>query len=105
MSGRGIFLILEKEEHSLWPRLCQSTTKFPYIKTDFDRWIDPDAVDEEPGMPPGGFDFSNFDQSMLPDMKESEEFDSDNEDIDEEPLDEEVKKQIARENQETETVN
>ncbi|KGG51449.1 hypothetical protein DI09_350p20, partial [Mitosporidium daphniae] len=42
VSGRAIFLVLEKEEHSMWPRLTKNAGKLPYVKTDFERWVDPD---------------------------------------------------------------
>ena len=98
VSGRTIFLVLEKEEPSMWPRLTKDANKFPYVKTDFERWVDPDEEEPEAGQ---GFDFSNFPGLKgggMGDMggmdMDDDELDYQDHDEEEEPLDEEVKKQF-----------
>lgn len=50
LTGRGYFFHLQKKDKAeeYWPRLTQSKLKHPYIKTDFDRWVDEDEQDEKP---------------------------------------------------------
>ncbi|CAI4582382.1 CQS_1a_G0031320.mRNA.1.CDS.1 [Saccharomyces cerevisiae] len=47
-NGQHYFLKLYKKdlESEYWPRLTKEKVKYPYIKTDFDKWVDEDEQDE-----------------------------------------------------------
>lgn len=55
-TGRGLFFVLRKKtaQDEFWPRLTKEK-RLPYIKTDFDKWVDEDEQEdaEEPAMPEG----------------------------------------------------
>jgi hypothetical protein len=47
-TDRGMFLVLRKKElkEEYWPRLTKAKTRLPYVKTDFDKWVDEDEQEE-----------------------------------------------------------
>ncbi|PRT54091.1 Protein wos2 [Wickerhamiella sorbophila] len=49
-NDRNVFLVLRKKElnEEYWPRLTKDKVKRPYIKTDFDKWVDEDEQNEQP---------------------------------------------------------
>ncbi|CAN6674807.1 co-chaperone protein Sba1p [Trichomonascus vanleenenianus] len=53
-TGRGLFLVLQKKnkQAEYWPRLTKESDKHPYIKTDFDKWVDEDEQEEQPEEDP-----------------------------------------------------
>uniref|UniRef100_A0A060T5H5 ARAD1C12254p n=1 Tax=Blastobotrys adeninivorans TaxID=409370 RepID=A0A060T5H5_BLAAD len=55
-TGRGLFYVLRKKEakKEYWPRLTKEK-KLPYIKTDFDKWVDEDEQDEQTEDPAMNF--------------------------------------------------
>ncbi|CAL6022125.1 Chaperone_HSP82 [Hexamita inflata] len=84
--GQSIEVILKKEEETkeFWPTI-QAGAKLPYVRIDFERWIDEDE-DEKPkaAIPDfGGMDFSQMGgMEGMPDMsnfKMPEEHDHDHE--------------------------
>ncbi|ANB14059.1 Sba1p [Sugiyamaella lignohabitans] len=69
----GLFFVLRKKKASAeyWPRLTKEKKKHPFIKTDFDKWVDEDeqdTVDDSENLAggmgmgggEGGFDFSQL---------------------------------------------
>lgn len=75
-NDRGVFLVLRKSKMAAeyWPRLTKQTTRYPFVKTDFDKWVDEDEQEEETTDPAAGlgdmgdlggdFDFSQFTQQL-----------------------------------------
>lgn len=66
-TGRGLFYVLRKKEakQEYWPRLTKEK-KLPYIKTDFDKWVDEDEQqDEEASENPAANFGDGFDLSQL----------------------------------------
>ncbi|AJS53101.1 BMC_2a_G0033110.mRNA.1.CDS.1 [Saccharomyces cerevisiae] len=64
-NGQHYFLKLYKKdlESEYWPRLTKEKVKYPYIKTDFDKWVDEDEQDEveaEGNDAAQGMDFSQM---------------------------------------------
>lgn len=79
-TDRGVIMVLRKKEmkEEYWPRLTKNKARLPYIKTDFDKWVDEDEQNEADddlgdlagmgGMPPmgmggegtGGLDLSSL---------------------------------------------
>lgn len=76
-SGNHVSMILRKlvAQEEYWPRLTKEKIRLPYLKTDFDKWVDEDEQDAKesddedlgpmaggPGGPggPGGMDFSSL---------------------------------------------
>lgn len=62
VKGRNIELVItKKEEGPFWDRLCKETTKFHWLKADFNKWKDEDDSEDEGGAPDfgglGGADF------------------------------------------------
>jgi len=93
-TGRGILMCLKKSESGpYWPRLMKSAGKFSWLKTDFNKWQDEDASDDEETvakdrgledmMSQMGGDFNvNADEDYnSDDMNGDDELDSDDEDI------------------------
>lgn len=95
-TDRGLFFVLRKKEpqQEYWPRLIKEKRRHPYIKTDFDKWVDEDEQDpratEDFGMGGGlgdlgdqldfsslgkggaGEDFSGLGDDNSPDMEEAD---------------------------------
>ncbi|KAI6010174.1 HSP20-like chaperone [Pisolithus marmoratus] len=48
LTSRSFTAVLQKKDKKLeyWPRLTKEKAKTPFIKTDFDRWVDEDEQDE-----------------------------------------------------------
>ena len=64
-NGQHYFLKLYKKdlESEYWPRLTKEKVKYPYIKTDFDKWVDEDEQDKveaEGNDAAQGMDFSQM---------------------------------------------
>ena len=64
-NGQHYFLKLYKKdlESEYWPRLTKEKVKYPYIKTDFDKWVEEDEQDEveaEGNDAAQGMDFSQM---------------------------------------------
>ncbi|CCK68297.1 Hsp90 cochaperone SBA1 KNAG_0A06380 [Huiozyma naganishii CBS 8797] len=59
-NGQHYFLKIFKKDmqEEYWPRLTKEKIRYPYIKTDFDKWVDEDEQDEHkeemPDMDPFG---------------------------------------------------
>jgi prostaglandin-E synthase len=63
-------LVIPKEEVAWWPRLLKDAIKVPWLKVDFNKWVDEDEVNEEnsfdfssmnfPGANMGGMNFGDF---------------------------------------------
>lgn len=85
-----------------WPRLTKDSARKPYIKTDFDKWVDEDEQDPKEENPYGNFDMSSmlggagagadgaggFDMSQLGDLSQFQQ--SANDDSSDEENDETV---------------
>ncbi len=73
---RFVEIYLKKKEEEKWPRLSQTAaSKLPWLKVDWNRWVDSDAEDEQLGDQQA-FDFSNmhnFQQGGDSDDEEQEE--------------------------------
>lgn len=76
-TDRGLFFVLQKKEaqEEFWPRLTK--VKHPYVRTDFDKWVDEDEQDPQAnedfgaGMGDmGGLDLSSLTggQGGMPDL-------------------------------------
>ncbi|KAM3182029.1 hypothetical protein ACTXT7_013225 [Hymenolepis weldensis] len=52
--GRVISLCIEKKDPAKWPRLVKDTEKQPWLKTDFNKWVDLDESDSEDDNAFGG---------------------------------------------------
>jgi hypothetical protein len=77
-TDRGLFFVLRKKvaQEEYWPRLTK--VKHPYVKTDFDKWVDEDEQDPQAnedfgsgmGDLGGGFDLIRLTggQGGMPDM-------------------------------------
>jgi hypothetical protein len=63
-TDRHVVLILAKKEAERWPRLLAGGGKAPpYVKVDWDRWMDSDDEDAAAAGPGGGgFDFGDLSQ-------------------------------------------
>lgn len=62
-TGRGLFMVLRKKnkQAEYWPRLTKEKAKYPYIKTDFDKWVDEDEQEEQQANDPmQGMDLSQL---------------------------------------------
>lgn len=68
-NGQHYFLKIYKKELGLeyWPRLTKEKVKYPYIKTDFNKWVDED--DQQDAPPPAGFDMNDMMMNGNPDME------------------------------------
>ncbi|RKP26423.1 HSP20-like chaperone, partial [Syncephalis pseudoplumigaleata] len=68
----SLHMIIKKkaEDEPYWPRLTKEKVKLAYLRTDFDRWVDEDELEEQEGAAGGmqgfpgmeGMDFSQFGQ-------------------------------------------
>ncbi|CAD5213513.1 unnamed protein product [Bursaphelenchus okinawaensis] len=58
---RHIELVLGKKVHKWWPRLTNKQVKLPWLKVDFDKWVDEDeqAEEEDP------FDFTALQENLM----------------------------------------
>jgi len=95
---KNVEIVLRKKElkDEYWPRLTKESTKYHFLKTDFDKWVDEDEQDEAPeddlggmarapGMGDmssmmGGQDFGGIDFSKLGGGGSEEPEDEDDED-------------------------
>lgn len=57
---RGAEFVLIKSEKGFWKRLLKETTKYHWLKVDFNRWKDEDDSDDEAGG--GGAGGTNFEE-------------------------------------------
>lgn len=65
LRGRSIELILTKNENGpYWPRLTKEKTKAHWLKSDFNKWKDEDASDDEDGMEGNGYDIEEMMRQM-----------------------------------------
>lgn len=81
---RHIFCIVKKEEKKWWIQLLKSEAKrLPFLKVDWDKWVD---EDEEKDVPPvgQGMDFGGMDFSKLGMADDDEPFNDDEFDINDE---------------------
>lgn len=68
LTSRSFTAVLRKKDKKLeyWPRLTKEKAKTPFVKTDFDKWVDEDDQDGAPddhfGMDGG---FGNMDFSKM----------------------------------------
>ena len=46
-NDKEIVFVFFKLKNEFWPRLTSSEKKLHYLKTDFDKWLDPDDSDDE----------------------------------------------------------
>ena len=46
-SGKEIFYIFYKTTNKFWPRLINGDKKLHYLKTDFEKWLDPEDSGED----------------------------------------------------------
>ncbi|THD18631.1 Prostaglandin e synthase [Fasciola hepatica] len=74
-TDREIVMYIKKKEKGFWPRLLSSSAKQPWLKVDFNRWVDEN--DSEPEL--GGMD--NF-ANMFSDMSRFNDYGSDDADAD-----------------------
>jgi len=82
---RAIYLQIKKKEEGgpFWPRLLKDSRKQPFIRTDFNRWIDEDEEGAERGNQPyfgGDTDFNAFSGNQNFDMDDEDDEDHDHED-------------------------
>lgn len=110
ITGSHVALILQKVSigEEFWPRLTKEKIKYPYIRTDFDKWVDEDEqefedMDKEDGLQGiddleqfrnQNLDFSGLSEqlglnSSLNDVDFSESNDEDEEEEDEDEDEEE----------------
>ncbi|GAA50972.1 prostaglandin E synthase 3 [Clonorchis sinensis] len=75
-TDREIVMYIKKKESGSWPRLLSNIKKAPWLKVDFNRWVDEN--DSEPEF--GGMD-NNF-SSMLSQMSNFNDYGGDDADID-----------------------
>ncbi|KAI6176517.1 CS domain and HSP20-like chaperone domain-containing protein [Aphelenchoides bicaudatus] len=54
-TARHIELVVPKETDEWWPRLLKKSIKVPWLKVDFNKWVDEDEVAEEQS-----FDFNSM---------------------------------------------
>jgi len=54
---RHVELVIPKEKVEWWPRLLKTPTKLPWLKVDFNKWLDEDDAAEAKD---NDFDFSNL---------------------------------------------
>jgi prostaglandin-E synthase len=54
------FHIKKKEEGPFWPRLLKNAQKHPFIRTDFNQWVDEDEQDGSIGNRPDFGDMGDF---------------------------------------------
>lgn len=68
-NGQHYFLKVFKKDLGLeyWPRLTKEKVKVPYIKTDFNKWVDEDEQQDVPA--PAGFDMNDMLMNGNPDME------------------------------------
>jgi prostaglandin-E synthase len=61
-TARHVVLVIAKEAGSegFWPRLTKDKAKQPYIKVDWDKWVDEDDEGDEAADPTSQFDFSDL---------------------------------------------
>ncbi|CAD5219673.1 unnamed protein product [Bursaphelenchus xylophilus] len=81
---RHIELILGKKENKWWPRLTSKPVKLPWLKVDFDKWVDEDEQGEEEDP----FDFSDLKENIMAEelaIDELEDYDSDESNYDDMP--------------------
>ncbi|KAG9314725.1 HSP20-like chaperone [Chiua virens] len=52
LTSRSLLLVLHKKEmqSEFWPRLTKEKIKTPFIKTDFNKWVDEDEQDGNPNI-------------------------------------------------------
>lgn len=52
VTSRSFVAVLRKKESQseYWPRLTKEKVKTPFIKTDFNKWIDEDEQDKNPNV-------------------------------------------------------
>lgn len=74
-TDREIVMYIKKKENGFWPRLLSSSTKQPWLKVDFNRWVDEN--ESEPEL--GGMD--NF-ANMFSDMSRFNDYGADDADAD-----------------------
>ncbi|EMR10890.1 hypothetical protein PNEG_01036 [Pneumocystis murina B123] len=96
-TDRCLALTIRKKEadEKYWPRLIQSSDKFGYIRTDFDKWVDEDEQNARPGDDfssqfggMGDFDFNKFSDGIgSENMPKLDDIDSDDDsDIEEDSI-------------------
>lgn len=68
-NGQHYFLKIYKKDLGIeyWPRLTKEKVKYPYIKTDFNKWVDEDEQHNAPA--PAGFDMNDMLMNGNPDME------------------------------------
>ncbi|KAI6220587.1 CS domain and HSP20-like chaperone domain-containing protein [Aphelenchoides fujianensis] len=56
-TARQVELVIPKETAEWWPRLLKKSVKVPWLKVDFNKWVDEDEVAENDMA---GFDFNSM---------------------------------------------
>ncbi|KAJ2878803.1 p23 chaperone protein wos2, partial [Coemansia asiatica] len=56
-TGRKTLMVLKKAEGEWWPRLTKEPTRFTFLRTDFDHWVDENESEDEASAVPTGMDF------------------------------------------------
>uniref|UniRef100_A0AC34QTZ4 CS domain-containing protein n=1 Tax=Panagrolaimus sp. JU765 TaxID=591449 RepID=A0AC34QTZ4_9BILA len=70
---RQLELVIAKAEANWWPRLLKESTKVPWIKVDFNKWVDEeDEVEADDNFDFGGDFPADFDPSGLGDLGDDE---------------------------------
>lgn len=82
-TSRHLEMVIGKVEPNWWPRLLKDNTKMPWIKVDFNKWVDEEDEEEEEEGRFNDFNFDNlpmnFDPSSLGDLGDEEAEEDDTE--------------------------
>lgn len=75
---RHTFCVIQKEESGWWDRLLKEGKAPPFVKADWNRWIDED--EEEEAGKPAEFNMSSA-MDGYPDLDETEDSDDDDDEV------------------------